>query len=359
MRTSTATYALLATLSGLAAAQTTTTLEPPEGTSGGGVSIASGPAGGGEMRIIELAESGQEGSSVGGIGGGMIGGTGNSGTTGGGGGMGGGFGGNLGTDTFEALDMSKAPLRLAFAGGGAAFDEPLQRSGPLTFLGVSAIPVPHELAVHLPLDEDTGLGVEGVVADGPAAKAGLAKSDVLMKLDDQILIHPRQLSVLVANHKEGDSVKLTYLRKGEVKEVTVTLGKREEQEGPKGGRQIFLNSSSFGSSEPLRTYTRRFEVKPGTPGEAPRLDEVKQHLDELRNNVDFQTAKAKQMADTMLSEQVRRAAESAYSAEIQRSVQEAKQAEAHKDATEAATKVEIDELRTKLDAVLKLLEEKK
>ncbi|WP_367872704.1 S1C family serine protease [Luteolibacter sp. Populi] len=328
MKTSTTTYCLLAALSGLAAAQSTTILELPEVDRDTTIVLASDGNGG--LAGAEMDSS--------------------EGTTGGG-------GEDLTAETFEALDMSKAPLRLAFAGSGGVFDEPLQRSGPVTFLGVSAIPVPHELAAHLPLDEDTGLGVEGVVADGPAAKAGLAKSDVLMKLDDQILIHPRQLSVLVANHKEGDSVKLTYLRKGEVKEATVTLGKREEQ-GPKGGSRLFYKSS-FGSPEPLRTYTRRFEVKPGNPNEAPRLDEVKQHLDELRNNVDFQTAKAKQMADTMLSEQVHRAAESAYSAEVQRAIQEAKQADAAKDAAESATKVEIDELRTKLDAVLKLLEEKK
>ena len=208
--------------------------------------------------------------------------------------------------------------------GGDNFDAPV-RSGPVTFLGVSAIPVPRELAVHLPLAEDTGLGVEGIVPGSPAEKAGLEKSDVLMKLDDQILIHPRQLNVLVANHKEGDSVKLTYLRKGEVKEVTVSLAKRDVPPGEAGKDVIF---HSFGSAAPLRTFTRRFDVPGGAP--EAHVQEVEKELrhakeslqkqaEEMRKDADAQVAEVKKrVLDGKLHEEVRRAAEAAYSAEVQR-----------------------------------------
>lgn len=256
------------------------------------------------------------------------------------------------------------PIRLAI--GGDIFDAPV-RSGPVTFLGVSAIPVPRELAVHLPLAEDTGLGVEAVSPDSPAEKAGLQKSDVLMKLDDQILIHPRQLNVLVANHKEGDSVKLTYLRKGEIKDVTVTLGKREVTAGEAKGDVLF---QSFGGGAPLRTFTRRFDV-PGVPAEA-RVHEVEKELrfakenlqkqaEEMRKDADAKAAEVKKhIVDGKLAAEVHRAAEAAYSAEVQRAAEEElHRAKAAAEAAEADTRKEIDELRQKLDAVLKLLEEKK
>ena len=105
---------------------------------------------------------------------------------------------------------------------------------------------------------------------------------MLIKLDDQILIQARQLSVLVLNKKEGDSVKLTYLRKGQVHEASAVLGKREVERlsaalnldpnatvhgfsglggGPGGQADIMLESHDGG---PLRTFVRRFNIPAGS-----------------------------------------------------------------------------------------------
>jgi hypothetical protein len=64
---------------------------------------------------------------------------------------------------------------------------------------------------------------------GPAAKAGLAEHDILIRLDDQILVSADQLQSLVKMRKPGDVVKLTYLRKGEKNETTATLTENEVQ----------------------------------------------------------------------------------------------------------------------------------
>ncbi len=251
--------------------------------------------------------------------------------------------------------------------GGDVFDLP-SRTGPVAFLGVSAVPMSRELAAHLPLAEDTGLEIEGVSPDSPAEKAGLRKNDVLMKLDDQILIHPRQLGVLVANRKEGDSVRLTYLRKGEAKDVTVTLGKRDATPGAAKGDALSL---SFGGAAPLRTFTRRFDLPDGagellvqeieSTGEASREHEETTRMDAgiaeeiVKKRIAEEIAK-KRIADGKLREEVRRAAEAAYSAEIRRAADgELIRAKA----AAAETRKEIDELSRKLDAVMKLLEEKK
>lgn len=97
----------------------------------------------------------------------------------------------------------------------------------VTFLGISAQEIPDVLAAQLQLPEGQGLVVSFVQPDSPAAEAGLRKHDVVTRLDDQILIDGRQLSVLVRGREEGDSVTITRLRAGKEAKVTATLVKRE------------------------------------------------------------------------------------------------------------------------------------
>ncbi len=106
-------------------------------------------------------------------------------------------------------------------------EQPPVRTGPVTYLGLGTVEVPECVAAQLPLERDTGLQVAVVLPDSPAAAAGLQEGDVLQKFEDQILISPRQLAVLIANRKEGDTVKLTLLRKAEALQLTATLGKRD------------------------------------------------------------------------------------------------------------------------------------
>lgn len=96
----------------------------------------------------------------------------------------------------------------------------------VAFLGVQASPASRTLSVQLGLPTGAGLVVNHVVPDSPAAGV-LQEHDILLKLDDQILIETRQLSVLVRQRKEGDEVTLTYLRGGKEATARVKLGKQE------------------------------------------------------------------------------------------------------------------------------------
>lgn len=96
----------------------------------------------------------------------------------------------------------------------------------VAFLGVEALPVSPALSSQLGLPRGTGL-VIGHVAPKSAAAGVLQEHDILLKLDDQILIETRQLSVLVRNHHEGDEVTLTYLRGGQKATARVKLGVHE------------------------------------------------------------------------------------------------------------------------------------
>lgn len=96
----------------------------------------------------------------------------------------------------------------------------------VAYLGVETMPVDPTVATQLALARDTGLVVRRVAEGSPAANL-LQKHDILTKLDDQILIDMRQLSVLVRNHKAGDEVKLTVVRGGKETTVRAKLGERE------------------------------------------------------------------------------------------------------------------------------------
>lgn len=101
-----------------------------------------------------------------------------------------------------------------------------QEKEVVTYLGVAAVPAQGALADQLNLAKGTGL-VVSMVAEGSPAASVLKKNDVLVKLDDQILIEQRQLSVLIRNHQEGDEVTLTYVRGGKESSAKVKLTKNE------------------------------------------------------------------------------------------------------------------------------------
>lgn len=98
----------------------------------------------------------------------------------------------------------------------------------VTWLGVTAEETDDVVRSQLPIESGAGLTIHGVTPDSPAAKAGLLKHDILIRLNDQLLMEPRQLSKLVQAKKPGDRVKLTYLRKGKEVKTEVTLDEHAE-----------------------------------------------------------------------------------------------------------------------------------
>ena len=101
-----------------------------------------------------------------------------------------------------------------------------QEKEVVTFLGIETRPADATLAEQLNLASGAGLIVRDVVPESPAANV-LKRNDVLVKLDDQLLVEQRQLSVLIRNHKDGDEVTLTYVRGGKEATAKVKLAKHE------------------------------------------------------------------------------------------------------------------------------------
>lgn len=94
------------------------------------------------------------------------------------------------------------------------------------YLGVAVEPVPGVLAGHLQLTDGRGLMVSQVAPDSPAAKAGLARNDVVTQVGDQIVLSDEQFRKLIVANEPGRKVTLTVIQKGETKKLTAELGKR-------------------------------------------------------------------------------------------------------------------------------------
>lgn len=96
------------------------------------------------------------------------------------------------------------------------------------FLGVATSPVAPSVREYLDLDEGFGIQLQQILPDSPAAEADLKKHDILVKFEDQLLISPEHLSLLVRTRSGNDSVDLTVIRKGKELNVSVKLSEKEE-----------------------------------------------------------------------------------------------------------------------------------
>ena len=109
----------------------------------------------------------------------------------------------------------------------AAAADPAEQPALETWLGVSVERASSDLLNHLGLTPGIGLVVTYVDANSPASQAGVQANDLLLRLDDQQLVNPEQLQVLLTARGSGSTAALNLLRLAEEMQLTVTLGERE------------------------------------------------------------------------------------------------------------------------------------
>ncbi len=185
----------------------------------------------------------------------------------------------------------------------------------VAWLGLATDEATEALAAQLKLSPGVGLVVNYVDPQGPAAKAGLEKNDLLVRFEDQSLVHPAQLRKLVQARKEGDAVQLEFYRSGEKRNVSVTLAKTTATPGP-------LAELGFLPGQ-LHEIGRQMDL-------GPMKEALRQQMTGLRD----------ELGRIHLDNNVQ--------VEIRRSIEEAKKAihEAMKNATNSRT--ELDSARRKL-----------
>jgi len=146
---------------------------------------------------------------------------------------GGGGNGNVGIGFAIPIDTVRANL------------EQLKETGEVehAFIGISGGTITPDLAKALNLPVEEGVLVQTVVKDGPADKAGLEAGttsatiegeevglggDIITAIDGKKLGSMDELVETIQEAKPGDKLELTYLRDGEEKTATVTLGDQPE-----------------------------------------------------------------------------------------------------------------------------------
>jgi serine protease Do len=110
-------------------------------------------------------------------------------------------------------------------------------------IGVGIQEITRELAESFGLSKLTGALISDVEKGGPADKAGIQTSDVVLKFDGKAVNASNDLPRIVAATRPGSKVSVQLWRKGESLDVTVTVGEiaddaRVAQRGHKNGSNV-------------------------------------------------------------------------------------------------------------------------
>ncbi len=125
----------------------------------------------------------------------------------------GGGGGNQGIGFAIPIDMARSVM------------EQILKSGKVTrgYIGVGIQEVTPDLAKAFGVSSAEGALVGSVAPDGPGARAGLERGDVITSLNGRPVSDYGDLRLQISQMAPGTAVKLGILRSGQKRELTVTL----------------------------------------------------------------------------------------------------------------------------------------
>ncbi|MCX7927499.1 MAG: Do family serine endopeptidase [Candidatus Omnitrophica bacterium] len=97
------------------------------------------------------------------------------------------------------------------------------------WLGVTVQDMTEDLATYFGLSEKKGVLIAGVLAGGPAQKAGMKKGDILIEFDNKKVNSVKELLSFMNNSDVGKKVRILVLRDKKEIPLEVVLGSRPEQ----------------------------------------------------------------------------------------------------------------------------------
>ncbi len=164
-------------------------------------------------------------------------------------------GGNIGIGFAIPANMARSVMDQLIKGG-------LVRRGKL---GVTIQPVTADVASNLGLREARGALVNGVEPNGPAARAGVRRGDVIVNFNGSPVPDTNSLRNHVASTPPGTRVTLAVMRDGKEQLLRATLGELIATTG-KG------NLRGAGDGGSTKNSSLGMSVEPLTPALAERLD---------------------------------------------------------------------------------------
>jgi aminopeptidase N len=117
----------------------------------------------------------------------------------------------VGRQVVEYLAAREQPLSARFASGKAS----AAQSGGQRKVSLGSIP---DFTY-----QGEGYRLDGVVPGSPAERAGLAKGDVILAIDDTPIGGLRDLSTLLKSLQPGRTIRIRYLRDGEPRSTRAQL----------------------------------------------------------------------------------------------------------------------------------------
>jgi len=94
-------------------------------------------------------------------------------------------------------------------------------------------------------EEDNGAKIKEVTKGSAAEKAGLRGGDIIIKVDDEKIEDPEDLSDAIGDHKPGEKVSITYLRDKKQQKVTIQLGTRSSDMAMAPGMNFKIPKEDF------------------------------------------------------------------------------------------------------------------
>lgn len=73
---------------------------------------------------------------------------------------------------------------------------------------------------------DSGVYIEAVTTNSPAASCGLVKGDIILKIDDRLIYTMNDIKEYIYTKNPGESIRIEYRRGNNTNTVNLTLGKR-------------------------------------------------------------------------------------------------------------------------------------
>jgi serine protease Do len=111
------------------------------------------------------------------------------------------------------------------------------------YLGAWIQPVTPEIADAFGLDKSQGALLGDVSAEGPAGKSGIKRGDIVLELNGQPVTETKDFRLKIAMTDPGTTVHLKLFRKGEIRDVDVTLGELPGNEEETAGEENESSSS--------------------------------------------------------------------------------------------------------------------